>query len=169
LTCSDGRRERYSLPNAGVHFLLNSSACGQNGVVAVSLSTKLRWFRRGAAAFERTFPGLVASTLGKEFGAACANLRQSVRPAPNTPLVIRSKINRTTSPNSTPLSDDRDVARGEVSVRRAAEPARVPVPLAIVRHAGQNRCRQRVHPRCRTGRPPPGAENGRYGQPARRS
>jgi hypothetical protein len=67
------------------------------------------------------------------------NLRQSVRPAPNNPLVIRSKINRKTSPNSTPLSDDRDVARGEVSVRRAVEPARVPVPLAIVRHAGQNR------------------------------
>ena len=57
-------------PNAGVHFLLNGSACGKNGVVAVSLSTKLRWFPRGAAAFERTFPGLIASTLGKEFGAA---------------------------------------------------------------------------------------------------
>ena len=70
LTCSDRRRERQSLPNVGVHVLLNGSACGQNGVVLVSLSTNLRWFRRGAAAFERTFPGLIASTLGKEFGAA---------------------------------------------------------------------------------------------------
>ena len=99
-------------------------------------------------------------------GVRVPNLRQSVRPAPNNPLVIRSKINRKTSPNFMPLSDDRDVARGEVSVRRAAEQARVPVPLAIVRHAGQNPCRQRVDPRCRRGRPPPGAENGRYGQPA---
>jgi len=41
-------------------FLVNGSACGQNGIVAVSLSTKLRWFRRS---------GLIASTLGKEFAA----------------------------------------------------------------------------------------------------
>lgn len=49
---------------------MNGSAYGQNGLMAVSLSTKLRWFRRGAAAFERTFPGLLVSRLGKDFGAA---------------------------------------------------------------------------------------------------
>ena len=108
--------------------------------MAVSFSMKLRPVPASAAAFERTFPGVMRQRLAKvRSGERVPNLGQSVRPAPNNPLVIRSKINRKTSPNSTPLSDDRDVARGEVSVRRAAEPARVPVPLAIVRHAGQNR------------------------------
>jgi hypothetical protein len=37
--------------------------------VPASLSTKLRWFRRGSAAFERTFPGLIASRFGRDFGA----------------------------------------------------------------------------------------------------
>jgi hypothetical protein len=38
--------------------------------VSVSQATKLRWFRRGAAAFERTFPGVLASKLGGDFGPA---------------------------------------------------------------------------------------------------
>ena len=36
--------------------------------MSVSQSTKLRWFERGAAAFERTFPGLIASRFGTHVG-----------------------------------------------------------------------------------------------------
>jgi hypothetical protein len=36
--------------------------------VSVSQATKLRWFDRGAAAFERTFPGLIASRFGPHIG-----------------------------------------------------------------------------------------------------
>lgn len=49
---------------------VNGSASKHNGLMSVSLSTKLRWFRRGAAAFERTFPGLLVSRLGEDFGPA---------------------------------------------------------------------------------------------------
>lgn len=38
--------------------------------MSVNLATKIRWFRRGAAAFERTFPGLLAARLGSDFGPA---------------------------------------------------------------------------------------------------
>src|SRR6185503_19424279 len=64
-------------------------------------------------------------------GVRVPNLRQSVRPAPNNPLVIRSKINRKTSPNSTPLSDDRawrgvGSARGRTGPRPSASCNRPP-------------------------------------------
>ena len=80
-------------------------------------------------------------------------------PPPRHETRARGRTNTRTRRASAAVArprDTRDVARGEVSVRRAAEPARVPVPLAIVRHAGQNRCRQRVHPRCRRGKAAPG-------------
>lgn len=39
-----------------------------NCAVSISQATKLRWFDRGAAAFERTFPGVAASRLGPHIG-----------------------------------------------------------------------------------------------------
>jgi hypothetical protein len=45
-----------------------SRAQGRIPFVSVSQTTKLRWFDRGAAAFERTFPGLIASRFGANVG-----------------------------------------------------------------------------------------------------
>ena len=54
-----------------------------NGFVSVSRKTKVRWFNRGAAAFERTFPGFNASSLGAEVGPVyvCPLCDQAFTPA----------------------------------------------------------------------------------------